>query len=141
MSNKYFELYNPNPKGKDTKDCVYRALTVALDITWEDVARLSGEEYIKNGLFLESRTQNKQNNAEEYILNNGLGHEIYSLNNKNGLKIRTIKDFIDKYAQPDKRYYVGVSRHAIGIANNKVYDTWDTSNASPNIILEMKKGL
>lgn len=137
--NKYFHYYNANPKGKETKDCVYRALSLFLDKSWDEIARMDAEFYLTHGTFL--------NHAEEAHTTEGSGTEIflnesddcemvYSFDLRDG--IGTMRDFIDKMAEPEKTYICPLVGHIAVIKDMKVWDTWDSSNSGVHNVYELK---
>ena len=50
-----FINYNANPKGRKTTDCVIRALSIALDNTWEDTYISLVDFSIKQGLMINDK--------------------------------------------------------------------------------------
>lgn len=127
--NKYFHYYNANPKNKDTKDCTYRALSLFLGKSWEEIAELDAEFYLNRGTWFHTTEPfncRLKSNTEVFLETSDCCKLAYSFNMKNG--ISTIRDFIDEKADSDKIYICPLERHIAVIKNNKVWDTWDSSN-------------
>lgn len=135
--NEYFHYYNANPKGKNTKDCVYRALSLFLNKSWEDIAMLDAEWFLQTGKTLygsELKGAVPYFNSDDFLK----GCEVCKLSYSFKLKdnIYTIREFIDKVADPRKIYICPLQGHITVIKNNKVWDTWDCSNYGINNIYE-----
>ena len=47
-----YKEYNCNPQGLNTKDCVYRALSLFLDKDWKEIAEINMNYYLETGRFL-----------------------------------------------------------------------------------------
>ena len=50
--------------------------------------------------------------------------------------IGTLREFIDQYASDEKVYLCELNGHMTVIKDNKVWDTWDSSEHCPNMIFE-----
>lgn len=134
--NKYFHYYNSNPKGKETKDCAYRALSLFLGKTWAEGAKLDAEFYLEHGMWLYTTEYERSvfhSRIDSFMEKNGY-RQIYRYNS--GTHIPTLREFIDKYASPDKVYLCELGNHMVAIKDNKVWDTWDSSDQCPNMIFE-----
>lgn len=135
--NKYFHYYNANPKGKDTNDCVYRALSLFLNVTWEEIAELDARYYLEHGKFLheaDGRGALSHPVAADYLDVCDKSKKVYEFNLKDG--ISTMRDFIDRMADSDKVYICPLERHIAVIKDNKVWDTWDSSKGGIGAIYE-----
>lgn len=136
--NKYFHYYNANPKGKDTKDCTYRALSLFLGKSWDEIAELDAEFYLSHGSWFyitEIDSYKQKANTEVFLKESDCCKLAYSFNLKDG--ISTMRDFIDKKADPNKVYICPLDRHIAVIKGNKVWDTWDSSNCGITNIYEL----
>lgn len=134
--NKYFHYYNANPKNKDTKDCTYRALSLFLDKSWDDIASLDAEFYLEHGMWLYT-TEYTDNCFESSV---GLFLKRFScpeldLTSKG---IFTIRDFINKAAESDKTYLIYTGNHMTVVKEGLVRDTWDSSDSGIVAIFEKR---
>ena len=134
--NKYFHYYNANPKNKRGKDCTYRAFCLFFGISWEDVARLDAEFYLKHGMWLyTTEYEGCFFHSRINLLMEERGYkQVYAYNS--GEHIPTLRDFINSYALPDKKYLCELGNHMVAIKDGKVWDTWDSSGQCPNMIFE-----
>lgn len=130
-----FHFYNANPKGKIGDDCVIRAISSALEQSWEKTVRELTEVGIHYG----------------YVLNDQHTYERY-LKQKGWIKIRqprkddntkyTGKEFCEKLQDLENiEYILDISKeqaksniiahigghHIVAIINGKVNDTWDST--------------
>lgn len=136
---KYFHYYNANPKDKITKDCVYRALSLFLNKSWDDVAKLDMEYFLENGKFLcdsEIKGGIPYYNTEDFLENSELCELAYSFNDNDD--IHTLKEFMDLKADVNETYICPLSGHITVIKENKVWDTWDCSETGINTIYQLK---
>ena len=105
---KWFHYNNVNPKGKVTTDCVYRAISNAMQIPYAQVAREMTEMQIETGWDTgESRLINK------YITSKGWLGSMTKFKN-GGVFNRVIMN-------------IG-SEHLSCVINGKVEDIWNCSN-------------
>ena len=135
--NKYFHYYNANPKGKNAKDCVYRALALFLNKTWDDIAKLDAEWYLQTGqtLYGSERAGSMPHfNSDDFLKECRNSRLVHEANLKDG--IFTIRDFIDKKADSQKTYICPLGGHITVIKNNQVWDTWDCSDYGIDNIYE-----
>ena len=134
--NKYFHYYNANPKGKNSKDCTYRALSLFLDKSWDDIARMDAEFYLEHGMWLfttELVRYSYQNRVDVFL--EKLSYTPIYRHGQDG-SIGTLREFIDKYASDKKVYLCEMHGHMAAIKDRKVWDTWDSSEHCPNMIFE-----
>ena len=144
--NRYYHFTNLNPKGKNVKDCVYRSLCAFLDVSWEDACRMNAKWFLKTGSRLEAEGIVKFL-MEEYSLvpkafydNAWKGYLSEAVNVPPELKvISNIQDFIDNVAETDVRYLFCVPQHVLTVRDKKVWDTWDSSRACPDLVFELRK--
>lgn len=112
---------NPNPIGKQTGDCVVRAIAIATGQSWRkvyaDLCNLAGREcempnsnYIW-GLYLRER------GAKQFLLPESCPACI------------TVRAFCKKY--PEGIYVIGTGSHAVAVIDGDWYDTWDSGNEIP----------
>lgn len=113
-----FIRYNANPKDLTCQDCVIRALSKALDTTWENVY---------DGLYEIGRSKKRMLNDpkvyEKYLKDNGFV-KCTSKRDSNG-KLITIEEFMNR-SYTDEIYVIHTRRHLTTIYKGDVYDTWNT---------------
>lgn len=109
--------YNPHPTKRQIGDCVIRALTKALDKSWEDVyLELSIEGYVKCDL------PNADAVWGKYLLKNGFSRHLIP---DDGFGDYTVEDFCKDH--PKGTYVLGTGSHAICVKNGNLYDVWNSS--------------
>lgn len=115
---KYVHFYNANPKSKKTGDCVIRAISTAIDKSWDEVLddlteiaheiksipndRDCYEVYLEKVGFTKCKQMRKKDNTK-YI-----GYE-----------------FIDNFKKNDIILCHIGTHHLTVIKNKKIWDTWD----------------
>lgn len=114
-----FVYHNANPKGRVTGDCVFRAVSTALDQSWEQTVMEMAELSCKTG----------------FALNDTKGIEKY-MNQKGWKKMKQPR-------KPDNTKYTGNEfckifngtcvaniggHHTVCIKNGKVHDIWDSTD-------------
>lgn len=113
--------YNPNPSANLVGDCVVRALSLALDRSWDSVyIDISSQGYAMHdmpssnavwGAFL------KKEGFKRYIIPNECP-DCY-----------TVEDFcVDN---PRGVYVLATGTHAVCVMNGSYYDTWDSGREIP----------
>lgn len=116
-----YKYYQPNEK--DVKDeygdCVIRALTKALGMTWlevfDDIHPISRELQIPF---------NSKLCYEKYL--NNKGFEYQGVSNKKGTKRPTVKSFTKEH---DKGIYVlRVAHHLVTVVDGYYFDVWDSGD-------------
>lgn len=107
-----FRYYNPNPAGKAVGDCAVRAISGALDISWEDAYTLLVEEAWRQ------RDMPSANAVWGEVL-----HQC-------GFRRRLPSDVITagRFAEdhPYGTYVLALSGHVVCLADGDIYDTWDS---------------
>ena len=134
--NKYFYFYNANPKGKDIGDCTYRAMSVFLNRSWADIAKMDSQYYISSGMwfYTDVLVDGKcRSLLGDYLKANGY-ECVYSSEGKGISSISSLRSFIDTVAEADKVYLCITSGHITVIKDMKVWDTWDSSGRFPEEI-------
>lgn len=133
QDNGYFHYHNANPKNrKQAGDCVYRAVSFALNIPWEmalkdlcDMARVicyapadkkTVERYIKNTYNILMEKQPRKDDNTKY----------------------TLKEFALEHRHSKSRFLVSVANHMTVVFQGKVWDTWDCSNYTVGNYWEIK---
>lgn len=116
-----YEYYNPNPLDKRTGDCVVRALSKALNKTWNEV-------YII--LCLEGYLYKDWGNT-----NSVWGNYLKSIGYQSSVipnicpSCYTINDFADDH--PAGTFIVATGSHVVCVQDGDIYDSWDSSNEIP----------
>lgn len=116
-----FSRYNPNPDGKRVGDCVVRALSKALDRSWDEI-------YI--GLcfqgFIMSDMPSSNAVWGTYLKRNGFSRSAIS---DDCPECYCINDFALEH--PNGEYVVGTGTHAVAVVDGCVYDAWDCLEERP----------
>lgn len=116
-----FRQYNNSPNGSRVGDCVIRAISTALEQSWEETyIELCLQGYLMNDL----PSSNAVWNA--YLKNKGYTREFVQ---NDCPDCYTIADFAEEY--PTGIYIIGTGTHATTIINGDIYDTWDCSGEQP----------
>lgn len=129
-----FILYNNNPSGLKTGDCVIRAITLALDYNWfmvhDELSFLSRQ-----------MTDMPSSNRvwKEYLRQKGLREELIQNTCPNCM---TVKSFADKhprgryilstceFTEANQNIYV-TSSHVVAVINGNYYDIGDSGGEVP----------
>lgn len=117
-----YSYYNPNPiKNKRVGDCVIRAISKALNQSWEETyIELSLLGYIMG----DWGSSNSVWNA--YLKSKGFTREIVS---NDCPECYTIEDFCNEY--PKGTFIIGTGTHCVAIEDGCVFDTWNSSGEVP----------
>lgn len=113
---------NPNPLGKQTSDCVVRAIAIATEQSWRRTYReLCGlgeiEAEMPNANYVWGLSL-KQHGAKQFLLPESCPQCI------------TVRAFCEKY--PDGIYVIGTGSHAVAVIDGDYYDAWDSGNEVPS---------
>ena len=119
---------NPNPLGKQTGDCVIRAVAVATDRSWRETYR----DLCRMGEILADLPNSnavwgaylKRRGAEQFLLPESCPECI------------TVRAFCDRY--PEGTYVIGTGSHAVACIDGNYYDSFDSGSATPTIFWRMK---
>ena len=116
-----FVYYNPNPVGRMVGDCAIRAISKALDISWEDAYA----KVIVNG-FRMGDMPSSDSVWGSVLRQNG----FYKKSIPNYCpSCYTAKDFCLDH--PDGVYVLGFGGHVATVVYGDLYDSWDSSNEIP----------
>lgn len=108
--------YNPNPLGKRVGDCVVRAISKALDSSWEEIyIELSIQGYIMGDVFSSNSVWGA------FLKNKGFERDIIHSPRSESY---TIDDFC--YEHPKGTFVIGTGTHAVSVIDGDVYDAWDS---------------
>jgi len=113
---------NPNPLGKQTSDCVVRAIAIATQRSWRSVYRdlckageLACEMPSANsvwGMYL------RDNGFEQFLLPEACP------------KCITVRAFCERFQEGT--YVIGTGSHAVTVIDGDWYDSWDSGNEVPS---------
>lgn len=119
---------NPNPLGKQTSDCVVRAIAIATEQSWKrtyrelsDLGEIEAEMPNVNyvwGIDLRDK------GARQFLLPETCPQCI------------TVRAFCEKY--PDGIYVIGTGTHAVAVIDGDYYDAWDSGNEVPSYFWRVK---
>lgn len=116
-----YSYYNPNPVKNNTRDCTIRAVSKALDISWEDsfaaialMAYQMGETMDANAAW---GAVLRQNGFTKDIIPNTCP-DCYS-----------VQDFCKDY--PKGTYVLGFGDHVATVKDGVLYDSYDSSYMIP----------
>lgn len=114
--------YNPNPRNrKNVGDCTVRALTKALNISWETAfIDLTMQAYEMGDM--------PSSNAimSAYLHHKGFSRHIIDDTCPDCF---TVKDFCYQY--PLGTYILGTGSHVICVIDSDYYDSWDSGDEIP----------
>ena len=116
-----YSYYNPNPQGNKVGDCVIRAISKALDMSWEDTyIELTIQGYL-NGDWGSSNAV-----WDAYLKSKGFKRNIVP---NDCPECYTIEDFCNEH--PQGIFVIGTGSHCVAIENGCVFDTWNSSGEIP----------
>ena len=118
---KYFHYYNSNPKGIRAGDCAIRALSLALNQTWEDTLQGLTEVALKC-----KRSPTEIDTIAKYLNQKGWRKEPQP-KHLDGTKY-TGRQFIDARLKSSVIICNIGPHHMSVIYGGKFYDTWDPSD-------------
>ncbi|MDO5714907.1 MAG: hypothetical protein Q4Q07_10785 [Tissierellia bacterium] len=112
-----FKFYNANPRNLvRSADCVFRALALALDVSWEEALEQLTEVAIKV-----KDAPNSDRVIEEFLKKRGYQKE------KQMRKADNTKYTTDEFCKKMNEgvYVIRVAKHVSVIKDGFIYDTWD----------------
>ena len=119
---------NPNPLGKQTGDCVIRAITIATDQSWRKTYRdLCGLGEIMGDLPNSNAVWNRylrEKGAEQFLLPESCPDCI------------TVQAFCERY--PEGVYVIGTGDHAVAVIDGDAYDSWNSLEETPTFFWKVK---
>jgi hypothetical protein len=116
-----YREYNPNPNNKRVGDCVVRAISKALNQSWEETyIELCLLGYIMGDLPSSNRVW------DNYLKTQGFSRHIVTAE---CLDCYTINDFCNEY--PQGTYVIGTGSHAVCIENGVAFDSWNSLDETP----------
>ena len=116
-----FHFVNPNPQNNLTGDCTVRAISIAMDQSWQktfiDLA-IKGFEL--------SDMPSTNRTWMEYLKDNGWHRHIVP---DTCPACYSVKDFCGEHFKGT--YILGTGSHVIAIIDGDYYDTWDSGDEYP----------
>lgn len=107
-----------NPRNKcHIGDCVIRAISKALNISWENAYM----DLVAEG-FLDGDMPNSNEIWGRYLYSKGFDKKIIP-------RFCTVKDFCREH--PYGTYVLGTGTHVVAVIDGKYYDTWDSGEEEP----------
>lgn len=122
-----YTYFNKNPAGRSVGDCAVRALSRALEKTWEEV-------YV--GLCLEGFRQGDLPNADviwgNYLQRHGFRRHLIP---DDGMGRYTVADFAEDH--PKGVFVLSMpGRHVVAVVDGSYCDSWDSGNEVPTYFFE-----
>lgn len=116
--------YNPNPTGRNVEDCAVRALSKALNISWEDAYALIASAGFAMGDMMHS------NSVWGAVLRQ---HGFYRKAIPDTCPdCYTAADFCKD--NPKGIYVLGFGRHVATVVNGQLFDSWNSENEIPQFV-------
>ena len=116
-----FIFENPNPVNNLVGDCVIRAISIAMDKSWEETY---DELCMQGGLMYDMPSSNEV--WSEYLKQNGFKKKVLP---NTCPSCYTIRDFCIDH--PFGEYLVATGSHLVAVIDGNYYDTWDSGNEIP----------
>ena len=121
--------YNTNPMGKQVGDCVIRAITKALNISWV-------EAYLNvciQGLLMGDMPSN---NAVwgAFLQKRGFRKKLFFGNYPDNY---SVADFCQDH--PEGVFVVAVHNHVLTVVDGDYYDSWQSENENPIYFFEREE--
>ena len=116
-----FHYHNQNPKGRITGDCVFRAMSLAMDKPYNECVMEMAELMCETGYAL-----NDSKGEEAYLKK--LGWVKMNQPRKANGKKYTGKEFVKIFKGTCFAHIGG--HHAVCIKDGKVWDIWDSTDGS-----------
>ena len=116
-----YSYYNANPYKIRVGDCVIRAISKALNQSWEDTyIDLTIQGYLLGDLLSSNVVW------DAYLKSKGFKRQIVP---NDCPECYTIEDFCNEH--PQGTFVIGTGTHCVAIENGCVFDTWNSSGECP----------
>lgn len=113
---------NPNPLGRQTSDCVVRAIAIATNRSWRGVYRDLCEVGER-----ECEMPSANHVWGRYLTEQGFQQFLLP---ESCPKCITVQAFSERY--PAGTYIIGTGTHAVAVIDGDWYDSWDSGNEVPS---------
>lgn len=112
---------NPNPNGAYVEDCVIRAIAIATNRSWDDIAI---------NLFLQAYVMKNMPSVNKVWANylRSIGFVQYVIPNTCP-DCYTIRDFCMDH--PDGVFILATGSHVVAVIDGDYYDAWDSGDELP----------
>ena len=120
-----YKEYNANFKNKKTTDCVVRAISVALNKSWEDTFKELSEYTLKTGYMW---NDNGACGFKKFLKLKG--YEKQKMPRREDNTRYTVKEFIEELANKNSTYIISVAGHLTVVKDLTLIDIWDCSYKS-----------
>ena len=116
-----YSNYNPNPQHKRVGDCVIRALSKALDQTWDETyAGICAQGFIDKDM----PSANSVWGA--YLHRKGFTRHVIPGERAGAY---TVADFAQDH--PSGTYILAIDGHVVCVNDGTIYDTWESNDEIP----------
>ena len=116
-----YSYYNANPYKIRVGDCVIRAISKALNQSWEDTyIDLTIQGYLMGDLLSSNAVW------DAYLKSKGFKRHIVP---NDCPECYTVEDFCNEH--PQGTFVIGTGTHCVAIENGCVFDTWNSSGEIP----------
>lgn len=116
-----YSYYNANPYKIRVGDCVIRAISKALNQSWEDTyIDLTIQGYLMGDLLSSNAVWGA------YLKSKGFTRDIVS---NDCPECYTIEDFCNEHQKGT--YIIGTGTHAVCVIDSTIFDTWNSSGETP----------
>ena len=116
-----YRYYQPNPVAAKTRDCVIRAISAVLGISWDEAFDLLAERAKQMGATMDDNAV-----YGSLLRQNGFRREIIP---NECPDCYTARDFC--YEHPIGVYVLGFSGHVAAVIDGELWDSWDSSDEIP----------
>jgi len=117
-----YVYYNPNPRNrKNVGDCTVRAVSKALDISWETAYI----DLVMQGYYLADMP------SSNLVMSSYLHSKGFSKHVIDDLcpDCYSVKDFADEHSKGT--YILGTGTHVVCVINGNYFDSWDSGDEIP----------
>lgn len=116
-----YKYYNPNPKHKNTSDCIVRAISKLENLSWDDTYW----ELAEQG-FIEKTMPDINSTWGSYLISIGYRRHIIPNTCPN---CYTIMDFCQEH--PFGKYLLATGEHVVAVIDGDYYDSGDSGYEVP----------
>jgi len=120
------KLENLNFKKKKTGDCVTRALMIALDVTYQEVAKLQFDNWMKTGYHVGDKK-----NYSKILEDHGfIKHKMPKKFLDDGAVRRYRVGEINELVHPSEVAFIDLANHSVVYKDQDLIDIWDCRKKS-----------